>query len=167
MAPSPEKFMREKSKTNYLIKRILCALAVVAGNQLGPARGPRVGLLFSFWVAARIAFLVAPASIASVLLNASFAGLLGAQVAPRLFGAAKKLRNLALPAVLTRLAIQIEKMVKLKSQVKKAMMYPAVVVVVAVMMGNYSGRGGVWCLGDVKGSGVRSQGSGIRDQAAG
>lgn len=78
-------------------------LAVVAGNQLGPARGPRVGVLFSFWVAARIAFLVAPASILSVLLNATFAALLGAQVAPRLFGAAKKLRNLALPAVLTAL----------------------------------------------------------------
>ncbi|MBI2061752.1 MAG: type II secretion system F family protein [Nitrospirae bacterium] len=38
----------------------------------------------------------------------------------------------ALPTVLTRLAIQIEKMVKLKSMVKKAMMYPAVVVFVAV-----------------------------------
>lgn len=38
----------------------------------------------------------------------------------------------ALPAVMVRLAIQIEKMVKLKSMVKKAMMYPIIVVIVAV-----------------------------------
>ncbi|MBI2890329.1 MAG: type II secretion system F family protein [Nitrospirae bacterium] len=38
----------------------------------------------------------------------------------------------ALPTILNRLAVQIEKTVKLKSMIKKAMMYPSAVVVVAV-----------------------------------
>lgn len=76
------------------------ALAVVAGNQLGSISRGRMAAMLSAWTAARAAFLLAPASAAAAALNALFAALLALQVAPRLFGAAKKLRNQALPAIL-------------------------------------------------------------------
>ena len=76
------------------------ALAVVAGNQLGTLRGWRLHALLATWAAARIAFLAAPESLAAGVLNALFAVLLALHAAPRLFGAAKKWRNQALPAVL-------------------------------------------------------------------
>ena len=76
------------------------ALAVVAGNQLGVARGPFVVASLLLWVTARGAFLVAPASIAAAALNAAFAGALAWRIVPRLAGAAKKWRNKALPGVL-------------------------------------------------------------------
>ena len=79
------------------------ALAVVAGNQLGVIAPRRVGALLVAWVAARVAFLVAPASLAAAVLNAGFAALLALHVAPRLLGAAKKWRNRALPVVLIAL----------------------------------------------------------------
>jgi uncharacterized protein involved in response to NO len=79
------------------------ALAVVAGNQLGVASGSRVAVLLALWAAARVAFLAAPASLAAAGLNAAFAASLALQAAPRLFGAAKKLRNQALPATLVAL----------------------------------------------------------------
>lgn len=79
------------------------ALAVVAGNQLGAASSGRVAALLVLWAAARAAFLAAPASVAAAGLNAAFAALLALQVAPRLFSAAKKLRNQALPAALVAL----------------------------------------------------------------
>jgi len=79
------------------------ALAVVAGNQLGPARGRRIAVLFALWLAARAAFLAAPQSVSAALLNAAFALALALQVAPRLLRAAKKLRNRVLPAVLVAL----------------------------------------------------------------
>lgn len=60
------------------------ALAVVAGNQLGVASPRRVAAMLVAWAAARAAFLTL-------------------HVAPRLFGSAKKLRNQALPLVLTAL----------------------------------------------------------------
>jgi uncharacterized protein involved in response to NO len=72
------------------------ALAVVAGNQLGPV----AAALFALWLAARAAFLIAPHSAASIASNVAFAGILAVQVAPRLLKAAKKPRNMALPAVL-------------------------------------------------------------------
>ena len=76
------------------------ALAVVAGNQLGTLRGWRLHTLLGAWAGARIAYLAAPESPASDALNALFAVLLALHAAPRLFGAAKKWRNQALPAVL-------------------------------------------------------------------
>jgi uncharacterized protein involved in response to NO len=79
------------------------ALAVVAGNQLGPAGARRTLALLAVWAAARVAFLIAPQGIAAVLLNVAFPALLAAQVAPRLLGAAKKWRNRALPLVLVSL----------------------------------------------------------------
>jgi uncharacterized protein involved in response to NO len=79
------------------------ALAVVAGNQLGAARGRFVALLLLVWGAARISSLLAPASLVAGALNAAFAGALVFRVVPRLFGAAKKWRNRALPAVLASL----------------------------------------------------------------
>ncbi|OIQ94183.1 NnrS protein [mine drainage metagenome] len=77
------------------------ALAVVAGNQLGPMTKPRLALLAGSWLMARVTFLMAPDSAAAGLANIAFAALLAAQLAPRLFVAAKKWRNQALPLVLT------------------------------------------------------------------
>jgi len=77
------------------------ALAVVAGNQLGALTGTRLAAVAGMWVAARAAFLLAPQSAAAAAANIAFAAMLAAQLAPRLFGTAKKWRNQALPAVLT------------------------------------------------------------------
>ena len=76
------------------------ALAVVAGNQLGPMAVPRLAFLFGLWAVARATFLYAPQSVAATAANIAFATLLAAQLAPRLLRAAKKLRNQALPVVL-------------------------------------------------------------------
>lgn len=81
------------------------ALAVVAGNQLGPAAGKRVALLFGLWLLARIAFLAYPTAPVAAAANAGFAAALALQVAPRLLRSAKKWRNLALPAVLVALCV--------------------------------------------------------------
>jgi uncharacterized protein involved in response to NO len=81
------------------------SLAVVAGNQLGVARGRPVVTLLLLWTAARIAFLVAPASVLSAGLNAAFVGLLAFHIVPRLAGSAKKWRNRALPAVILGLCM--------------------------------------------------------------
>ena len=81
------------------------ALAVVAGNQLGPAKGARILLLFSLWVLARIAFLLHPSGWTGAVANAGFAAALAVQIAPRLVRSAKKWRNQALPAVLVALCI--------------------------------------------------------------
>jgi uncharacterized protein involved in response to NO len=81
------------------------ALAVVAGNQLGPMAMPRLALLAGLWVIARVTFLTAPQSMTAAAANIAFAALLAAHLAPRLLGAAKKLRNQALPLVLTAICI--------------------------------------------------------------
>jgi uncharacterized protein involved in response to NO len=81
------------------------ALAVVAGNQLGPATGKRVALLFGLWLLARIVFLCFPAAPVAAASNAAFAAALALQVAPRLLRSAKKWRNLALPVVLIALCV--------------------------------------------------------------
>jgi uncharacterized protein involved in response to NO len=78
------------------------ALAVVAGHQLPPRQLPRVVLLFASWALARAAFIAWPGSAASIL-DVIFIVALGMHVAPRLFRAAKKLRNQALPGVLAAL----------------------------------------------------------------
>ncbi len=81
------------------------ALAVVAGNQLGALSRERLFLLFLLWTGARAAFLVSPASVLADALNAAFPAFLAAQVAPRLFASAKKLRNQALPSVIAALCV--------------------------------------------------------------
>jgi uncharacterized protein involved in response to NO len=81
------------------------ALAVVAGNQLGPMAMPRLVLLAGLWVIARAAFLCAPQSMTAAAANIAFAALLAAQLAPRLLGAARKWRNQALPLVLVAICI--------------------------------------------------------------
>ncbi len=80
------------------------ALAVVAGNQLPVMSRVRARVLFGLWLAARIAFVALEGPIALVF-DMAFAGLLAVHVAPRLFLAAKKLRNQALPIVLTALCV--------------------------------------------------------------
>ena len=81
------------------------ALAVVAGNQLGPMAMRRLVLLIGLWAIARVTFLSAPQSMTAAAANIAFAALLAAHLAPRLFGAAKKLRNQALPLVLTAICV--------------------------------------------------------------
>ena len=81
------------------------ALAVVAGNQIGLIAIPRLALLVGIWVIARAAFLAAPFSMTAIMANILFAGLLVLHIAPRLFKAAKKLRNQALPMVLTAICV--------------------------------------------------------------
>jgi uncharacterized protein involved in response to NO len=80
------------------------ALAVVAGNQLPPMSAARLLLLFGVWALARVAFIAFPGGMASAV-DIAFGAALGLQVAPRLFRAAKKLRNQALPGVLTALCV--------------------------------------------------------------
>lgn len=83
------------------------ALAVVAGNQLGTLTGWRLYLILAAWAAARIAVLVVPDSLLSDGLNIFFASVLALQSAPRLFGAAKKWRNQALPSTLLALCASL------------------------------------------------------------
>lgn len=80
------------------------ALAVVAGNQLGMLPAARLRLLLVAWIFARVAFLALPPLVAA-MFDIAFVVALGVHVAPRLFRAAKKLRNQALPAILTALCI--------------------------------------------------------------
>ncbi|MCC6198530.1 MAG: NnrS family protein [Burkholderiales bacterium] len=78
------------------------ALAVVAGYQLPPMARARAFALFAVWVAARVAFLGVH-GVLGVVFDIAFAAVLALHVAPRLFRAAKKVRNQALPLVLTAL----------------------------------------------------------------
>ena len=80
------------------------ALAVVAGNQLGALPRWRLRLMLGLWLAARLAYLVLPLAVATVF-DIAFAAALGLRAAPRLFKAAKKLRNQALPAILAALCL--------------------------------------------------------------
>jgi uncharacterized protein involved in response to NO len=77
------------------------ALAVVAGNQLGPRTRSSLALLVALWFLARVAFLFFPKGALAVGANAGFPALLAWHLAPRLFGSAKKWRNQSLPVVLT------------------------------------------------------------------
>jgi uncharacterized protein involved in response to NO len=83
------------------------ALAVVAGNQLGTLSGWPLYLVLGAWLAARIAFVLQPWTLAASALNIVFAALLALHAAPRLFGAAKKWRNQALPATLVALCAAV------------------------------------------------------------
>jgi len=83
------------------------ALAVVAGNQLRTLSGRPLYLILAAWAAARAAFLAAPWTLASSALSVLFAALLALHAAPRLFGAAKKWRNQALPATLVALCAAV------------------------------------------------------------
>jgi uncharacterized protein involved in response to NO len=77
------------------------ALAVVAGNQLGPRTPRTLALLLALWLIARATFLFLPHGSAAFAANVAFPALLAWHLAPRLFGSAKKWRNQALPLVLT------------------------------------------------------------------
>lgn len=80
------------------------ALAVVAGNQLGALPLRRLGMLLALWLATRLAF-VASAGWVAIVLDIAFIAALGLYATPRLFRAAKKLRNQALPAILTAVCV--------------------------------------------------------------
>ncbi|HEY8554725.1 MAG TPA: NnrS family protein [Burkholderiales bacterium] len=77
------------------------ALAVVAGNQLGPTPWSRLAPLLALWGLGRIAFLVAPFGLVAALADVLFAAGLVWRIVPRLYRAVKKVRNYALPVVLT------------------------------------------------------------------
>ena len=118
------------------------ALAVVAGHQLPPMPAPRVLLLFSFWVLARAAFVALPGSVASILDVVCIAAL-GMHVAPRLFRAAKKLRNQALPGVLTALcagAIAFDAAAYLAGTTTLQAILTAMVLLLAALMLFVGGR---------------------------
>lgn len=77
------------------------ALAVVAGNQLGPTPWARLAPLFAVWALGRIAFLFAPLGLPAAAADVLFAGGLVWRTAPPLFASVKKPRNYALPVALT------------------------------------------------------------------
>ncbi|GMV74502.1 MAG: hypothetical protein AMXMBFR78_14530 [Rubrivivax sp.] len=80
------------------------ALAVIAGYQLPPLPRARLRVLLALWLAARLAFLAWPQQPAlAFVLDAAFALALALQMTPRLFRAAKKLRNKVLPTLLAAL----------------------------------------------------------------
>lgn len=81
------------------------ALGVVAGYQLPPMARGRLGILFGLWLAGRVLFLAFPGSLAASAADTLFVLILAMYIAPRLFVAAKKLRNLALPLVLSGLCV--------------------------------------------------------------
>lgn len=68
------------------------ALALVAGYTLGPQPRRVLLPLFSLWLLARVAWLIAPESFIAQALSPAFALLLARYVVPR-FNAAKKWRN--------------------------------------------------------------------------
>lgn len=80
-------------------------LAVISGQQLGPMKARSLWLLLVLWTSARIAFVLAPQSLGAMIANVAYAALLGSRLVPRLFGSAKKLRNLALPAALASICV--------------------------------------------------------------
>ncbi|MCW9011260.1 NnrS family protein [Marinobacter sp.] len=68
------------------------ALALIAGYTLGPQPRRALVLLFGLWLAARLAWLLAPETLFAQSLSPAFALLLAWYVVPR-FQAAKKWRN--------------------------------------------------------------------------
>lgn len=118
------------------------ALAVVAGHQLPPRPLPRVLMLFGSWALARVAFIAWPGGAASIL-DAVFIALLGWQVAPRLFRAAKKLRNQALPGVLAALcaaAVAYEAAAAVAATANVRAIMDALVLLLAALMLFMGGR---------------------------
>ncbi|MFV0476496.1 MAG: NnrS family protein [Parahaliea sp.] len=80
------------------------SLAVVAGFTLGPTKRNILVALFTLWLCARIAQILAPFSLPSMLINLGFGLGLASQVVPRFF-AAKKLRNRMLIPLLLMIAL--------------------------------------------------------------
>jgi uncharacterized protein involved in response to NO len=76
------------------------ALAVVAGNQLGPRTRTSLVLLAGSWLLARATFLWLPGSWVTPAANVAFPALLAWTLAPRLLVSAKKWRNQSLPLTL-------------------------------------------------------------------
>lgn len=118
------------------------ALAVVAGNQLPPMPRSRALMLFGLWIAARLTFLTLPGAIALVL-DMAFAAALAMHAAPRLFRAAKKLRNQALPAILTALcagAVAYDAALFASGTAPLRMLLGAIVLLLAALMLFMGGR---------------------------
>lgn len=118
------------------------ALAVVAGNQL-PPMPPRRGLvLFGLWAAARLTLVTSQSHVA-VALDMAFAAALAVHVSPRLFRAAKKLRNQALPAILTALcagAVAYDTALFVAGAVTLRALLSAIVLLLAALMLFMGGR---------------------------
>ena len=83
------------------------ALAVVIGFLATGLRGAWLWLLLALWIAARAANLLAPGHFMAMATDLAVAGLLAAEVAPRLLGSVRKWRNLALPGVLLGLVAAV------------------------------------------------------------
>ena len=114
------------------------ALAVVAGNQLGPVRRPMLAALAGLWIAARVAFLVAPASLVAALAGGAFAAILASQLAPRITARIRKWRNRALPVAVASLcaaAIGMEAAIHLGSpSAQRAMLLEGVLLLAFLML---------------------------------
>lgn len=80
------------------------ALALIAGYTLGPQPARVLLPLFGLWLAARFAWILAPETIAAMLLSPAFALALAWRVVPR-FQAAKKWRNRMLGPLLLLLCL--------------------------------------------------------------
>jgi len=118
------------------------ALAVVAGNQLGVLSAWRLRILAATWLLARVAYVAFSGPIAWIL-DIAFAAALALHVVPRLFRAAKKLRNQALPAILTALcvgAIAFDLAVILAATATMHAIVTAVVLLLAALMLFMGGR---------------------------
>ncbi|WP_435101398.1 NnrS family protein [Arhodomonas sp. AD133] len=76
------------------------ALAVITGFLINRATRFTLGTLFALWSGGRLAFLLAPGSFASAVLNAGFAVCLATIVVPPFMKAAKKWRNQAIGPIL-------------------------------------------------------------------
>ena len=81
------------------------ALAVVAGYVLGPQPVALTLSLALLWALARLAFLMGPAQLPSLLLQAGFVGLLAFKVLPRFLKAAKKWRNKTVAPIISGLCL--------------------------------------------------------------
>src|SRR5574340_753142 len=103
MIPAPRAFSHPLGHAHEML--VGFALAVVAGYQLPQIARGRLALMFGLWIAGRVLFVTFPRSVAASLPDVAFALALAAHIAPRLFVAAKKLRNLALPLVLSALCV--------------------------------------------------------------
>lgn len=118
------------------------ALAVVAGNQVGVLSAWRLGMLAATWMLACAASVALPGPIAWGS-NIAFAAALALHVAPRLFRAAKKMRNRALPAILTALcaaAVAFDLATILAGAVAVQAIVTALVLLLAALMLFMGGR---------------------------
>ena len=119
------------------------ALAVVAGNQLGPVRRSTLALVAGLWLLARGTFLVAPTSLAAALAGGAFAALVAGQLASRVTARVRKWRNRALPVAVVSLcaaAVAMEAATHLGAHAAQGIVLLEAVMLLAFLMFFMGGR---------------------------